>query len=67
MDVSLVIRYRLNELGLEQRDLANADLLTESHIYQLLTGEKTPSVARWTTVSEKRLLFSVNYRGCLRG
>jgi transcriptional regulator with XRE-family HTH domain len=50
MDVSLVIRYRLNELSLEQRDLANAAQVTKSHIYQLLTGEKTPSVARRTTV-----------------
>ncbi len=50
MNVSLVIRYRLNEVGLEQRDLANAAQVTKSHIYQLLTGEKAPSVARQITV-----------------
>ena len=50
MDVSLGIRHRLNEVGLEQRDLANAAQVTKSHIYQLLTGEKAPSVARQTTV-----------------
>ena len=42
MDVSLVIRHRLNELGLEQRDLATAAQVTESYISQLLTGKKAP-------------------------
>ena len=50
MDVSLGIRHRLNEVGLEQIDLANAAQVTKPHIYQLLTGEKAPSVARRTTV-----------------
>ena len=50
MDVSLGITHWLNEVGLEQRDLANAAQVTKSHVSQLLTGEKAPSVARQTTV-----------------
>jgi transcriptional regulator with XRE-family HTH domain len=42
MDVSLVIKQRLVELGLEQRDLAAAAEVTESYISQLLTGKKVP-------------------------
>jgi len=53
MDVSLVIRHRLNELGLEQRDLATAAQVTESYISQLLTGKKAPPMAHRTDVYEK--------------
>ena len=42
MDVSLVMRHRLDELGLEQRDLATAAQVTESYISQLLTGKRAP-------------------------
>jgi transcriptional regulator with XRE-family HTH domain len=42
MDISLVIRHRLTELGLEQRDLAAAAQVTESYISQLLTRKKAP-------------------------
>jgi len=42
MDISLVIKQRLEELGLEQRDLAAAAQVTESYISQLLTGKKLP-------------------------
>ena len=42
MDVRLVIKQRLTELGLEQRDLASAAEVTESYISQLLTGKKLP-------------------------
>ena len=42
MDVSLVIKHRLAELGLEQRDLARAAQVTESYISQLLTRKKAP-------------------------
>jgi len=42
MDVCLVIKQRLEELGLEQRDLAAAAKVTESYISQLLTGKKLP-------------------------
>src|SRR6058998_1421964 len=40
MDVCVVIKQRLDELGLEQRDLAAAAEVTESYISQLLTGKK---------------------------
>ena len=41
MDVCLVIKQRLEELGLEQRDLAAAEV-PESYISQLLTRKKLP-------------------------
>ncbi|MFC2060314.1 helix-turn-helix domain-containing protein [Chloroflexota bacterium] len=53
MDVSLVIRHRLNELGLEQRDLATAAQVTESYISQLLTGKKAPPAAHRTDMYGK--------------
>lgn len=42
MDIALLIRNRLNELGLGQRDLARAADVTESYISQLLTRKKLP-------------------------
>jgi len=42
MDVPMVIRRRLEELGLEQRDLARAASVTESYISQLLMRKKAP-------------------------
>ncbi|MBI3405476.1 MAG: helix-turn-helix transcriptional regulator [Acidobacteria bacterium] len=42
MDVPSVIRQRLDELGLEQRDLAAAARVTESYVSQLLTRKKSP-------------------------
>ena len=42
MDISLVIKHRLEELGLEQRDLARAAEVTESYISQLLARKKAP-------------------------
>src|SRR5713226_3600649 len=42
MDVALAIRQRLEQLGLEQRDLAAAAQVTESYISQLLTRKKAP-------------------------
>lgn len=42
MDVSLLIRHRLNELALDQKDLAAAAQVTESYISQLLTRKKVP-------------------------
>ena len=41
MDVPFVIRHRLEELGLEQQELARAAHVTESYISQLLTREKS--------------------------
>ncbi|MFC2045779.1 helix-turn-helix domain-containing protein [Chloroflexota bacterium] len=57
MDVSLVIRHRLNELGIEQRDLATAVQVTESYISQLLTGKKAPPAAHRTDMYEKMESF----------
>jgi len=57
MDVSLVIRHRLNELGFEQRDLASAANVTESYISQLLTGKKAPPTSNRTDIYEKMEAF----------
>jgi len=42
MDVALLMRRRLRELKLEQKDLAIAADVTESYISQLLARKKTP-------------------------
>ena len=57
MDVSLVIRHRLDELGLGQRDLATAAQVTESYISQLLTGKKAPPAAHRTDMYDKMEAF----------
>ncbi len=53
MDVSFVIKHRLEELGLEQRDLASAAHVTESYISQLLTRKKAPPAPNRTDIYEK--------------
>ena len=53
MDVSLLIRHRLKELGLEQKDLAAAAQVTESYISQLLAGKKAPPSPGRTGIYEK--------------
>jgi transcriptional regulator with XRE-family HTH domain len=53
VDVSLVIKHRLEELGLEQRDLASAAQVTESYISQLLTRRKAPPAPNRTDIYEK--------------
>jgi len=53
VDVSLVIKHRLEELGLEQRDLASAVQVTESYISQLLTGKKAPPAPNRTDIYDK--------------
>ena len=53
MDVCLVIKRRLDELGLEQRDLAAAADVTESYISQLLTRKKLPPVPSRTDIYDK--------------
>jgi transcriptional regulator with XRE-family HTH domain len=57
VDVSVVIRQRLKELGLEQRDLAVAAQVTESYISQLLTRKKTPPATNRTDIYEKMDAF----------
>jgi transcriptional regulator with XRE-family HTH domain len=53
MDVCSVIRTRLAELGLEQKDLAKAAEVTESYISQLLNGKKLPPAPSRTDIYEK--------------
>jgi transcriptional regulator with XRE-family HTH domain len=42
MEIALLIRRRMEAMGLEQRDLARAARVTESYISQLLTRKKAP-------------------------
>lgn len=53
MDVCSVIKARLRELGLEQKDLAAAAEVTESYISQLLTRKKLPPAPERTDIYEK--------------
>ena len=53
MDVPLVIKHRLDELGLEQRDLATAAQVTESYVSQLLTRKKAPPAPNRTDIYNK--------------
>lgn len=53
MDVSFVIRQRLEEFGLDQRELARAADVTESYISQLLTRKKAPPAPDRTDIYRK--------------
>jgi len=53
VDVSLLIRHRLQELGLDQKDLAAAAQVTESYISQLLGRKKAPPAPGRTDIYEK--------------
>jgi transcriptional regulator with XRE-family HTH domain len=53
MDLSMVIRHRLKEMNLEQRDLATALDVTESYVSQLLNGKKAPPAPDRTDIYEK--------------
>ena len=53
MDVCLVIKERLEELGFEQKDLAAAPEVTESYVSQLLTRKKLPPAPDRTDIYEK--------------
>lgn len=53
MDVSVLIKQRLEELKLEQKDLATAAKVTESYVSQLLTGKKRPPAPDRTDIYEK--------------
>ena len=53
MDVCLVIKERLEQLGLEQKDLAAAAEVTESYISQLLNRKKLPPAPERTDLYEK--------------
>jgi transcriptional regulator with XRE-family HTH domain len=53
MDLALVLRQRLEQLDLEQRNLAVAAQVTESYISQLLCGRKTPPAPTRTDIYDK--------------
>ena len=53
MDLALVIRQRLQQLGLEQRELAGAAQVTESYVSQLLTRKKAPPAPNRTDIYDK--------------
>src|SRR5438105_9595479 len=53
MDVSQLVQQKLTELGLEQRDLADAAEVTESYISQLLNRKKAPPAPERTDIYDK--------------
>lgn len=53
MDVSSLIKARLQVLGLEQKELAAAAEVTESYVSQLLTRKKLPPAPDRTDIYEK--------------
>ena len=53
MDIPLVIRRRMKQLGLEQKDLAIAAEVTESYISQLLASKKIPPAPERTDIYDK--------------
>ena len=53
MDVPFVILHRLEELGLEQQELARAAHVTESYISQLLTRRKAPPAPNRTDIYDR--------------
>jgi transcriptional regulator with XRE-family HTH domain len=57
VDVCLVIKRRLEELGLEQKDLATAAEVTDSYISQLLTRKKLPPAPERTDIYGKMAKF----------
>lgn len=63
MDVSLLIRQRLEEFGLEQRELARAAHVTESYISQLLTRRRAPPAPNRTDIYDRMDRFLKLPRG----
>lgn len=57
MDVSLVVKQRLEDLGLDQKALAAAAEVTESYISQLLTRKKSPPTPERTDLYDKMEKF----------
>lgn len=53
MDVSLLIKQRLAELGLDQKDLAEAAQVTESYVSQLLARKKAPPAPNRTEIYDR--------------
>lgn len=57
MDIASVIRHRLDEQGIGQRELAVAAEVTESYISQLLAKKKTPPAPDRTDIYDKIAKF----------
>jgi len=57
VELCLVIKQRLQDLGLEQRELAVAANVTESYISQLLTRKKMPPASDRTDIYDKMAKF----------
>jgi transcriptional regulator with XRE-family HTH domain len=57
LDVALVVRQRLKDLGLDQRDLAAAAQVTESYVSQLLKRKKAPPAPERTDIYDKMEAF----------
>jgi hypothetical protein len=57
MDLSVVIKSRLEELGRDQRGLARAAEVTESYISQLLSRKRPPPAPNRTDIYEKMNAF----------
>lgn len=57
MDVCLVVKQRLQELGVEQRNLARAAEVTESYVSQLLNRKKLPPAPDRTDIYGKMEKF----------
>jgi transcriptional regulator with XRE-family HTH domain len=57
VDVRSLIKQRLEELGLEQKDLAAAARVTESYVSQLLTRKKLPPAPDRTDIYERMAKF----------
>jgi len=53
VDFPLVIRQRLKELGIGQKELATVGQVTESYVSQLLTGKKPPPSPERTDLYER--------------
>jgi len=53
VDVSLLIKQRLTELGLDQKDLAEAAQVTESYVSQLLARKKAPPAPNRTEIYDR--------------
>jgi len=63
MDISLVIKRRMRDLGLEQRGLAAAAQVTESYVSQLLARKKAPPAPSRTDLYPKMEAFLQLPRG----
>jgi transcriptional regulator with XRE-family HTH domain len=57
MDVRSLIKQRLQERGLEQKELAAAARVTESYISQLLTRKKLPPAPDRTDIYQRMAKF----------